>query len=331
MSDWRELQPQIYPWQQPLWQQWQQLWQSQRWHHALLLLGDQGFGAPQLAAYLAQALLCQHQGSNPLNLESCELCHSCRLFQAKNHPDIHWLAPLEGKRIGVEAVREANRWALETAQLGGQRVIVIEGADRLGESAANALLKTLEEPPANCQFILLAERQNLVLPTILSRCSLWRMTTINESSLMQWGQAQGINGNLEHLRLSHQAPLLWAQFDAQQQAQHQQLIAAFSAFVRGPLLGDWMALAQQISESTPQSFDWLSYLLLDGQKYQRGAMQHIVHCHHQDSVAAVALLPSSLLISQQKALHQLKFKLTQPLGLNASLLISDWLMAFIPS
>ncbi len=163
----------LYPWQQSLWQSWQLLLGQGRLHHAILLLAVRGSGREVLTQQLAQTVLCQNCDTEP-----CGVCHSCKLFAAKTHPDFHIIAPLqEGKQIGVDAIRQCNRWAVETSQLAGQRVIMIEHADALGEAAANALLKTLEEPPSGCQFILTAQSLDSLLPTVNSRCNKWRLAT----------------------------------------------------------------------------------------------------------------------------------------------------------
>lgn len=158
----------ILPWQQ---QQWQQLWRCYKENklaHALLLIGVPGLGKKQFALQLAKTLLC-HQVDEVGN--ECGQCHACHLIIAGSHPDLVLLEPLEeGRVIGVEQVRQVVQFVNETAQQGGERVIVIDPATALNNAAVNALLKTLEEPTARTLFILLSGPGLRLPATIISRC-----------------------------------------------------------------------------------------------------------------------------------------------------------------
>ena len=114
-------------------------------HHALLIRADDGLGAEQLCSTLAKRLMCL----TPKGAKACGECHACHLMQANSHPDFQPIAPIENKDIGVDQIRAMNEQATQHAQQNGNKVIYIEQAHRLTEAAANAILKTLEEPRPN--------------------------------------------------------------------------------------------------------------------------------------------------------------------------------------
>jgi len=317
----------LYPWQQSLWQSWQLLLGQGRLHHAILLLAVRGSGREVLTQQLAQTVLCQNCDTEP-----CGVCHSCKLFAAKTHPDFHIIAPLqEGKQIGVDAIRQCNRWAVETSQLAGQRVIMIEHADALGEAAANALLKTLEEPPSGCQFILTAQSLDSLLPTVNSRCNKWRLATPDEQETQRWVERQMMQTvKLESVRLNGGAPLATQKFIEQgQDIRHGNLLEALSNFLQPPFTGIYDVAALCTGEGMV-SLKWLSYFLVDCIKLQQGVSTHLVHNESLDKVQAVASqISPAVLLSQVRKANELHRKLEKHTGLNEELLIVEWLAGFI--
>lgn len=108
-------------------------------------------------------------------------------MQSGSHPDYHLVRPeKEGRTISVDQIRQCNRLAQESSQLSGYRLIVIEPAEAMNESAANALLKTLEEPAEKCVFVLLTSRINHLLPTIVSRCQQITVAEPSASLVAEW-------------------------------------------------------------------------------------------------------------------------------------------------
>ncbi|RMG36493.1 MAG: DNA polymerase III subunit delta', partial [Gammaproteobacteria bacterium] len=146
--------PSLLPWQTDRWEELVARRRSGRFPHALLLSGPQGIGKRQFAHRVAAALVCD--ATDPA-AAPCGSCRSCRLVRSGTHPDIRWLTPeAEGKAIRVDAVRSLIDQSSLTTQAQGMRVFIVEPADAMNAAAANALLKTLEEPPASSCLLLVS-------------------------------------------------------------------------------------------------------------------------------------------------------------------------------
>ena len=142
--------------------------------HATLLTGENGVGKKTFARLLAQALLCS--GEMPEGKKPCGQCRDCKRFLAHTHPDAFFPVPApREKSIKIEALREMIEALSHHSLEGGKRVIVIENAERMTPQAQNCLLKTLEEASAGTYFLLTADAEAALLPTIRSRCRVIRM------------------------------------------------------------------------------------------------------------------------------------------------------------
>lgn len=146
---------------------------SGRFSHALLLSGQQGIGKKTLARFLAKGLLCT---CDDPSLRPCGICRSCKRFESATHanfltPD---LKPTD-KSIKIEAIRTILDALSHHSLENGARVVLLENAERMTVQAQNCLLKSLEEAAGNTHFILTADSERSILPTILSRCRIERM------------------------------------------------------------------------------------------------------------------------------------------------------------
>ena len=130
--------------------------------HAYLFEGPEGVGKRLMALALARALLCE-EGSG------CGTCPSCRKVDHNNHPDIH-LLDADGSTIKIDQVRALQQELALRPLEGDYKICLIDGAEQFYPAAANALLKTLEEPQPNTLIILLTSRPESLLSTIRSRC-----------------------------------------------------------------------------------------------------------------------------------------------------------------
>jgi DNA polymerase-3 subunit delta' len=137
--------------------------------HAILINGVEGAGKSELSQWLIKVLSCNKPENIQQVLMPCNSCKSCLLHRSNTYPD-HLLIESGGKSIGVDQVRQASRFFEKTAQIGQCKTALITAAHNMTVSAANALLKTLEEPNPDNYIVLLTSELETLLPTIISRC-----------------------------------------------------------------------------------------------------------------------------------------------------------------
>jgi DNA polymerase-3 subunit delta' len=174
--------------------------------HAWLLQGTQGIGKHLLAEHLAQLMLC----AAPSQDQPCGQCRSCQLIAAGTHPDKVVLEPEEaGKPIKIDAVRELVSQLQLTPQVAKRKMVLIDPAEAMNVNAANALLKTLEEPPGAAVLLLISHAPGRLLATIRSRCQKLQIASPAQDSLMTWLQQQTGKGadEVRAALLQNTAPL----------------------------------------------------------------------------------------------------------------------------
>lgn len=212
-----------YPWQEEIWER--LLATLERLPHALLLHGPPGVGKRALAEHFMQRLLCEGAAGRP---EPCGVCDACRWFLAGHHPDARFLEPeaiarrpslpdeetagsaRSGKpsvEIKVDQVRELADFLNVGSHRAARRVVLVHPAEDMNASAANALLKGLEEPPAGAIFILVTHRPARLLATIRSRCVPVPAALPPEHAARAWLEKDGGADAGRWLRFAGGAPL----------------------------------------------------------------------------------------------------------------------------
>jgi len=185
-----------------------------RWPHALLIEGRRGIGKRALALHFAQALLCEAPAANGA---PCGRCASCGYVQAGSHPDLRLIEPIERDEEGNakpldEIVVEPIRELIELTQLSTHRqrakVAVIVPAELMNAAAANALLKTLEEPPAGTFLILVSHQPGRLPATVVSRCQRLVAPQPEAALAAAWLREQGVERPELLLAQAGGAPLL---------------------------------------------------------------------------------------------------------------------------
>ncbi|MBE0484782.1 DNA polymerase III subunit delta' [Marinobacter sp.] len=159
------------PWLGGAWSAVQQRLAQDRLPHALLIVGERGVGKREWAQAVGGLLLC----SSPAKLGAgtvvaCGHCKQCELMAAGSHPDLRVYAPEKSRMVKVDQIRALSSFAVASPQVAHHKVVIVDRADQLNINAANALLKTLEEPLPDVTLLLLQESGRPVLPTIRSRC-----------------------------------------------------------------------------------------------------------------------------------------------------------------
>ncbi len=158
-------------------------------HHAYLFEGPKGIGKGTAARFLALRANCTASGERP-----CRQCTTCRQILAGTHPDVMVLEPAADRAsatIAVGDVREVVRRTSYRRYGSARRFVFVDPAEAMQPAAANALLKTLEEPPDGTGFILICTNASALLPTILSRCQRIRFGAVPIDALTSWLEARG--------------------------------------------------------------------------------------------------------------------------------------------
>ncbi len=248
----------IYPWQNKVWQILAENHASRG--HALLLIGRKGIGKLGFAQYLAKFLLCEN--STP-EKTACEICSSCRWFDQGGHPDLCLVEPealselsddintrarsdigvnneirvsntkskrKPSKQISVAQIRALADLVNMSSHRGGYKIILIHPVETMNAAAANALLKSLEEPPPQTLFILVTHRPHYLLPTLRSRCRQIAMPMPDFNQAIEWLEQQGVKNPKTSLAAVGYAPLAALEYnDEGYVVQHDAFIKSISA------------------------------------------------------------------------------------------------------
>jgi len=319
----------IYPWQKNDWARLQEL--CKRPPHGLLFKGSKGIGKFDLAMNFARSLLCQDTDEAGF---ACGQCPSCHWFSQGSHPDFCVLQPealnqvaeesedaksasgkKPSKQISVEQVRGLAEFTGMSAHQGGRRVVVIYPAEAMNANAANALLKSLEEPPSGMLFILVSHKPQQLLPTILSRCLSFALPAPDAASAALWLAQQGVKNPADALAASGFAPLQAARLGEQLGSEaREKLLRA----MRQPSALDVFALAD-ILQKTEQvmvvqwmqqwSYDLSAMKLAGKLRYHPGEETAIGKLVEPVAPLNLARLQSYLQGAKREAQHTLNPKL----------------------
>lgn len=206
----------IFPWQTENWQQATRYLQDNLLAHAVLLSGPAEIGKLDFCLAFIQRLNCTQP---TLDDHACGQCKDCCLFVARTHPDIRLINvdddPKDKKnqskveQIKIDDIRDINQFMTLSRQRAKYKIVCINFAETMNVNAANALLKTLEEPPQNSILFLLSSRADTLLATIKSRCQTWKFKLPDEQLSLQWlNQQQEHDQWADLLKVSGNRPLL---------------------------------------------------------------------------------------------------------------------------
>lgn len=310
----------IYSWQSPIWKQ--ILQQRKNLPHALLLRGSAGAGKQDFAIELSRSLLCQ----TPIDTHACGACTSCGWFKQMHHPDFRLISPedvdtsedapkkkaTKKSQISVTQIRQLIDYlSLSSHEVNHTRVILISPAEMLNIASANALLKMLEEPPANTLFLLVTNQPQRLLATITSRCQAIDMPLPSKNEALSWLHTQGIANNAQTL-LDYAGGAPLAALQASENAD------AINALIKQLSLGThlqpficapaFLALGMERAIDILQKwvFDLMSYKLTQKTKY---------HAQHIKALQALCKSVNlSALIAFQQRLCDAKKMANHPLS-----------------
>ena len=173
----------VFPWQSIQWRRLSAQINDNTLPHAFLFTGEEGVGKELFAKSVAAYLFCESStkdvsssgfsAENDANFNhgACGQCKQCKLFEGDTHPDFKFIEPEEGSSaIKIDQVRQLVDFFSRSSQQGGRKIALLSPAESLNNNAANALLKTLEEPSQDSVIILVSHQSGMLLPTIRSRC-----------------------------------------------------------------------------------------------------------------------------------------------------------------
>lgn len=299
-----------------------------RAHHALLIHYIRGSGEEQLIKIIAMRLLCQ----NPQHNKPCQHCHGCQLFIANNHPDYTIVEPEKNKlSIGVDQIRQISSKVYERAQQGGNKVIWINVASLMTEAAANALLKTLEEPPENTYFILSDYHNGQLLPTIRSRCQYYFLTVPELADSIDWLK-QHITDNTYNdneiataLLLNENAP--FAALSLLDTTQWQKRNQFYQTLLQSLSEKDYWTLRDSLinQDNLLIRLNWICILWSDALKARQKSGRFIVNRDQVPLVRLIAGLGDDKIIQLYTLWNDTREQLVAITGLNQDLIISNLL------
>lgn len=273
----------LFPWQGESWLQLRQM--GERLPHAILFHGPVGIGKRQFAESFAQSLLCETPAADG---HACGQCASCGWFIQYSHPDYRRVRPealdeAEGsedesdgeeadgkkgsktrapsKEIKIDQIRALADFMNVSTHRQGKRVVVLYPAEALNMASANALLKTLEEPPPDTVFLLVSNGLDRLLPTILSRCRKFALSMPAPADALAWLQQQGVTDAEVWLAEQGGAPLLAHELA---QSGSREEMEEFLGQLARPSIEGALKTAERL-QKTPvaQQVEWLQRWLYD--------------------------------------------------------------------
>ena len=321
----------IHPWNRALFQQ----LSADREHlpHALLLHGPAGVGKRDMALALAQWMLCEAPGAEG----ACGVCDACNWFLQGNHPDYRYLEPREeetdesgkvtkkaSKEIKVEQVREISDFLSLSAHRGGWRSAVIHPAEYMNAAAANALLKTLEEPPPRVLLILVSHQPGRLLPTVRSRCRKIAVGLPDSALATAWMRQVGVGQTDTVLAEAGGAPLTAMAYAEPEWSERRE---QFLDLLARPSLLDVCAVAEIYKPHLAEAWGWLVKWVHDALSQRlAGASRYF-----PDRVEVTAKLAGQAdlagLLALERELAAAGRWLRHPL--NAALLLESWLIRYV--
>ena len=233
-----------FPWQEKNWSLLCGYVKQKRIPHGLLIVGAKGLGKHRLAEQFAHSLLCPEPQDNGLN---CGQCTACLLIKAKTHPDFFLIRPDDDKTtISINQIRQLIAVAYLKPQYEAYRVTIINPADAMTPSAANAFLKCLEEPTERTIFVLITDKPSKLPTTIVSRCQKLTLTLPEKATMLDWLEEQGIHDNQETLLRLVRGSIITTQ----------QVNGDILLKQRTECFGDWMAVAKHSGHPAIVSEKW---------------------------------------------------------------------------
>jgi DNA polymerase-3 subunit delta' len=337
----------LYPWQNAAWQQVMQL--GARLPHAILFHGPEGIGKTAFAEHLAQSLLCQAKTADG---HACGQCDSCGWFSQYGHPDYRRVRPeiLEedgageadeggdagdgkkaaksakapSKEIKIDQIRALADFMNISTHRQGMRIITLYPAEALNTAAANALLKTLEEPPPSTLFLLVSNSLDRLLPTILSRCRKFALAMPLQEEALAWLGEQNVKDAEVWLAEQGGAPL---SAHALAQTDSRETMDEFLRQLARPSVDGALKTAERLQKTpVPELVAWLQRWLYDVFSLKLSGRIRYYPRYKKELAALAGKADLSELLRALKAVNERRAIAEHPLS--ARLFIEDMLLDY---
>lgn len=317
-----------YPWHADAWQTLAA--DRRRLPHALLVHGPRGIGKRAFALDVARWLLCE----TPTAQGACGDCAACRWFAQEAHPDFRLVQPADdgadegqerrgGRSIAVRAIREVTEFLSLAAHQGGWRVVLIHPAEWMNVAAANALLKTLEEPPPQVLLMLVSNQPGRLPATVLSRCRRLPLAVPPAAMARAWLESQAPAPAGSVLEEAGGAPLLAAEWaNPERQARRGRVLATLAS----PTTAALGRIAGEFQQRVDEVWGWLVRWLYDLQSLRATGRVRYFPEAADDLKRLAAGLDLVALLGLQRELLAAGRWLRHPL--NGQLLIESWLLRY---
>lgn len=341
----------LFPWQQTSWLQLQSM--RSRMPHAILLYGPEGIGKTRFAEQLAQSLLCETPDAAG---HACNQCASCGWFAQYSHPDYRrirpeWLEQEEAladdsaasnaddaekstsatktskapsKEIVINQIRGLADFMNISTHRQGTRVILLYPAEALNTHAANALLKSLEEPNPNTVFILVSHSIDQLLPTILSRCHQLALTMPSQQEALAWLKARGVVDADMWLAQQGGAPLAAM---AMAESEERTELLAFLKELSRPNTESALKTAEKLQKlNLANTVTWLQTWLYDLFSYKQTGIIRYYPGYQNELKALAARVDINALLKAIQIANEKQAVATHPLS--AKLFLEDLMLDY---
>ncbi|QIQ41939.1 MAG: DNA polymerase III subunit delta' [Buchnera aphidicola (Microlophium carnosum)] len=315
----------LYPWLIKPYNNIIRKYQTKKAHHAILIKTQRGIGASLLIWFISKWLLCL----KPIGIDSCNKCYGCKLMSSNNHPDWHNFTSEKNNMFNVDSVRRINKKIFEYAQQGGSKIIFLSDIEKLTESAINAFLKTLEEPPSKTWFFLINYKNLNLYSTLSSRCLIYRLFVPTEQNSLKWLANETTKKNRLHLialRINQGSPLSAKKFInndiwIDRINFYKNL---YDSFKKKNLLKILPLLKEK---NSTVKIDWICFLLFDAIKFNFNEKNNLTNF---DQIELIQFLSynykNAILDASLRTWMHCKYRLLNISGINHELLLLEQLL-----
>ncbi len=268
--------------------------ESDRMHHAYLFTGPPGIGKFTVAHALAAVLNCENRRAGSF-AHDCGNCSTCRRISERQHPDVFFIEPPK-KIIKIEQIRQLQKASISAPYEGRFRVVLIDDAHTMSEEAANALLKTLEEPPERMLLTLITDQPHRLLDTIISRCQRMRFGALDEEIVAD-ALGELVDDDVDQTLLPVAAGYGEGSLGRSLSMIRSGMLADREEFLNAVFELDgsspraWLELADQLSDSSGElehRIDILTVFMRDLMLYQRADSSRVVNSDLMQLLASQA-------------------------------------------